>query len=120
MSEPRHEEPHPPHEPPPVNGSDKTEEVVLPPVEDEDDRPPTAEDIAELAKHVTVEAEVIPPPRLALHRCHRGHEQLGACESTATSNATGEVIARSGPMCVRCHIDWMGAKFRTMRVTRSS
>lgn len=122
MSEPRHEEhqvAHEPPPPPPSIGTDNTEEVPLPSSVDED-APPTEEEVADLAKSITVDAEVVPPPPLELHRCHRKHEQLGACESVATSTATGQVIARSGEVCQVCFLQWLGATFPTQRVLQTS
>lgn len=83
----------------------------------------TKEEVAaELAKHIQVEAEETEASKQAhresmyVHRCPKGHLQHGACELTATSNHTGQLIARSGPICLTCQLLWLGQKFPTTRV----
>lgn len=56
-------------------------------------------------------------PRAArphLFECGRpSHLQRGSGEIVTLNRETGQLVARSGPVCSRCYIEWIGKRFRT-------
>lgn len=63
--------------------------------------------------NVEVTEDDKPDPRPHIYKCERGHEQRGSGEAYSLNRETGEVVARSGPICSRCQLEWLGKRFRT-------
>jgi hypothetical protein len=75
--------------------------------------PPAPEPLVEIEVN-EVDDDEPPRPRPHLFRCGRpGHEQRGSGEVVQINRDTGKLVARSGPICSRCHMEWLGKRFRT-------